>query len=159
MEGLDEPVHLAAWDAAWTWQAADEIARLTPVLGHVEHIGSTAVPGLTSKPVIDLMAIDPGGNIATTLGYEDLGEAGVPGRRYLRRRNPHFNLPLILPGSPHWTSNLALRDYLRAHPNEARRYAEAKQAAAQFPTLLAYSEHKRTVVEDLLRRALSRQQS
>jgi GrpB-like predicted nucleotidyltransferase (UPF0157 family) len=127
----------------------------------VEHIGSTAVPGLGSKPIVDIMVAVPAldleaPNIAiATLGYESLGEAGVSGRRYFRKRAPQsFNVHFALLDGALWRANLALRDYLRSHPAAARVYEAQKRAAARrAPTLLAYSALKATVIAKLLARA------
>jgi GrpB-like predicted nucleotidyltransferase (UPF0157 family) len=88
-------------------------------------------------------------------GYEDLGEAGVPGRRHLRRRAARaYNVHIVELGGQLWRDNLDVRDYLRRHPREAARYADAKrQAFASAPTLLAYSDRKSAFVQDLLHRS------
>jgi GrpB-like predicted nucleotidyltransferase (UPF0157 family) len=123
----------------------------------VEHIGSTAVPRLAAKPIIDLMVGVE--NISEThelvgLGYEDMG--GEPGRRYLRRRDRiSSNVQIVEYGGAFWQANLAVRSYLRSHPREARRYAAVKVAAARAaPTLLAYSKEKETFMAELAERAL-----
>jgi len=142
-----------------------EALRIAPV--DLEHIGSTAVPGLAAKPIIDLML---GVNVyppspaflqeIERLGYEPLGEAGVPGRLYFRRRSAaHANLHVVRKRGTHWLSNLALREYLRAHAGARERYARAKLAAieAGATSLLSYSAAKATVVSSLLQEALAAQ--
>jgi len=91
----------------------------------------------------------------TLLGYEDCG--GVVGRRYLRRRDGRqFNVQIMEVAGPQWEENLLFRDYLRLRPDVARRYSEAKWAAAEAaPMLLAYSELKSPIIEELLRLARS----
>jgi GrpB-like predicted nucleotidyltransferase (UPF0157 family) len=161
---IDEPVELASYDQAWPSRFARERRRIRTRItrpARIEHIGSTAVPGLASKPVIDiLVGVDPGdvdvvAQQIAAAGYEDLGEAGVPGRRHLRRRAAHsYNVHIVQLGGQLWRDNLALRDYLRQHPREAARYADAKRRAiAAAPTLLAYSDGKSAFVHDLVRRA------
>jgi GrpB-like predicted nucleotidyltransferase (UPF0157 family) len=128
-----------------------------------EHIGSTAVPGLAGRPIVDLMlgaspvvwaAIEELRPRVVALGYEDLDEAGVPGRISFRKRTAlrAFNLALVEEGGVIWRDNLALRDYLRAHPEEAAAYAAAKRAAIAggATTLLAYSEAKKGVLERIV---------
>ena len=94
---LDEPVHLVEYDAHWPAAFAAERRRLCEALAvpesDIEHIGSTAVAGCQSKPIIDLMlgvaTYPPPAAITSKivhLGYENLGEAGVPERLYFRRR-------------------------------------------------------------------------
>ena len=91
------------------------------------------------------------------LGYEDLGDAGVPGRVYFRKRTAlrAFNLALVEEDGPLWRDNLAVRDYLRAHPDEAAAYAAAKRAAIAggATTLLAYSAAKANVLATLVEKA------
>ncbi len=79
----------------------------------------------------------------------------MPGREYLRRREgQHANVHVVEHGSPLWRDNLLLREYLRRSADARRRYAAAKQQAAQeAPTLLAYSKHKAAVVTALLNEA------
>jgi GrpB-like predicted nucleotidyltransferase (UPF0157 family) len=161
---VDEPVELVAYDAAWPGRFARERRRLRTRIkrvARIEHIGSTAVPGLASKPIIDIMiGLDPAdvdvvAEQIAAAGYTDLGEAGVPGRRHLRRRTPSaYNVHMVELGGQLWRDNLAVRDYLCRHPSEAARYADAKrQVIASAPTLLAYSNRKAAVVEDLVRRS------
>jgi GrpB-like predicted nucleotidyltransferase (UPF0157 family) len=165
---LDEPVHLESYDPAWEQGFRVEQKRLSRGLGvsarSIEHIGSTAVPGLLAKPIVDIMVgVIPFPPAAfwsksiVALGYESLGEAGVPGRLYFRKRGPlSSNLHVVERSGIHWVSNLALRDYLRRSPEAATRYASAKRAAIATgaTTLLTYSEAKGSVVEELLRKAL-----
>ena len=162
---LDEPVHVEEWDRAWPISAAAVLAECRAALGGqalaVEHMGSTAVPGLAAKPIIDVLVGVRRGRqkaVAEALsahGWTPLGEAGVQGREYLRRRaGQHANVHIVEHGSALWRDNLALRDYLRRDPDARQRYATVKRLAAQeAPTLLAYSERKATVMEELLREA------
>lgn len=160
MASVDEPVRLAAYDPEWPRHFRSEADRLRESLGDVlgiEHIGSTAVPGLTAKSIVDVMVgvADLGrANLADrleALDYEDCG--GVEGRRYFRRRPDgcHFNVQVVEYSSPLWQANLLLRDFLRSHPHAARRYSAAKLAAAETaPMLLAYSELKSPLIKELL---------
>jgi GrpB-like predicted nucleotidyltransferase (UPF0157 family) len=169
MPDVDEPVHLVLHRAEWASEALREISRiasaLSPSAADVEHIGSTAVPGLAAKPVIDLMIgaqeYAPVASLKSTLarlGYEPLGEAGVPGRAYFRlRRVSSFNLHLVHKGGEHWRNNIALRDYLRMSPGARLQYAQAKTAALSSgaSTLASYSAAKAAVVAALLDQALA----
>lgn len=95
------------------------------------------------------------------LGYQNLGEAGVPGRIYLRLRGvePAFNLHLLERGGAHWITNLALRNLLRSNPEAGARYAAAKARAlaSSDARLLGYSAAKAPLVTELL--ALARTQT
>lgn len=164
---IDEPIELRAFDPSWITDAQNERSRLAErlqvALQSIEHIGSTAIPGLLAKPVLDLMlAVAPYPPDALLpaqllgLGYEGLGEAGVSGRLYFRKRSGGAaNLHVVERGGTHWVTNLAVRDYLRAHADESRRYAAVKQAALRAgpATLLAYSEAKASFLGALAARA------
>jgi GrpB-like predicted nucleotidyltransferase (UPF0157 family) len=160
---LDEPVTLAAYDAHWPAAFEAERSRLCRALEispeSIEHIGSTAVPGLLSKPVVDLMLgvpryppIESAVSRLVILGYQDIGEAGVAGRRYLRmRETTSFNVHVVERGGEHWTNNLRLRDYLRRDADARARYAGAKRAAlASGDHLLAYSAAKQPTIVQLM---------
>jgi GrpB-like predicted nucleotidyltransferase (UPF0157 family) len=165
---IDEPVTLAVYDPDWPRQFEQERDLIVGALGEstaaVDHIGSTAVRGLTAKPIVDiLIGIDrPAQDGAVraallALRYEDLGEAGVPDRLYFRKRDPgrNYNAHVVQFGGDHWQNNLLLRDYLRTHPNEASHYQSVKTMAAHIAgdSLIEYSRLKETFVSELLQRA------
>jgi GrpB-like predicted nucleotidyltransferase (UPF0157 family) len=140
---LDDLVPLSEPDPRWPEWSDQERRRLhaalvtasTPVA--IAHIGSTAVAGLPARPVIDLMlgtdAFPPSDGIVARLqllGYEALGAEPEEGRLHYRRRTaPAFALQVLRHGGTHWSANLALRDYLRAHPEARDAYAQAKRDA------------------------------
>ncbi len=167
MAQIDEPIHLSSYDPEWPKLFATEAHRIlagqsTNVC--IEHIGSTSVPGLVAKPIIDIMvgvdfqeSLEAVRKALAALGYEDLGEAGVPGRIYLRLRSASsFNIALVIRDGPLWRANIAFREYLKANDDAAREYAAAKRAAVEngANTLLAYSEQKSDAVSRLVERAL-----
>src|SRR5690625_3407498 len=102
----------------------------------IHHIGSTAVPGLKAKPIIDMMPIvrdikniDQYNKKMIEIGYESLGEFGIPGRRYFRKGEESrthqihiFQDDNIVEVERH----LAVRDYLKSHKAIANKYAELK---------------------------------
>jgi GrpB-like predicted nucleotidyltransferase (UPF0157 family) len=164
---VDEPVEITDYDphCEGRYRAERDRVRLGLATASLkfEHIGSTAVPGLAGKPIVDLMlgaspavwaALEELRPRIVALGYEDLGEAGVPGRISFRKRTAlrAFNLALVEEGGPLWRGNLALRDYLRTHPDEAAKYAAAKRAALAggATTLLAYSALKAPALAGLI---------
>jgi ribonuclease-3 len=158
---IDEPVAVQGHDANWAELYGAEAARLESALGEaalaIEHVGSTAVPGLDAKPIVDLLvgvaALDPALRLPD---YEACGPAGVPGRLYFRKRGPaSFNAQVVVHGGPIWRAALLLRDYLRAHPDEAQRYASHKHEslARGATTLLRYSQEKASLISELLQRA------
>ena len=160
---LDERITVCAADPAWPSWFQQEAARLRSALPgdlvpDIQHIGSTAVPGLDAKPIVDLMVgIGEPGRIADVverlerLGYESLGEAGVPGRWALRKRDAAqpCNIAIVAHDGEWWMLNLAVRDFLRANADAARNYASAKWHAVSngADMLLAYSDAKRGVIE------------
>ena len=163
----EEPVVVVDHDPGWAGAAAEEAARVAGALDAVavEHVGSTAVPGLAAKPVLDLLAGLPDAAIAPErvrameeLGYECLGEFGLPGRIFFRkdtggRRTHHVHA--VEHGGEHWRRHLAVRDHLRANPQEVARYAEVKRAAAASASGRdAYRRAKAEYVEELERWAL-----
>ena len=162
---LDEPIHLAAYDPEWPRLAHTELQRLSQTLGDAlvagEHFGSTSVPGCEAKPIIDLLvglrAWPATGSTRASLcalGYEDCGEAGIPGRLYFRMRGAQpFNLAVTLHDGELWRSNLLLRELLRSDPQLVSAYVEAKRAAvrAGCTMLIAYSRHKAAFLAELAR--------
>jgi len=125
-------------------------------LGHValrsEHIGSTAVPGLAAKPIVDLLVavvaseprdlyVDPLGR----LGYLFVPEAGSPDRHFFGKppeRPRAYHVHVVEAGSGQARRHLAVRDFLRVHPAEAARYAGLKREVAAgklYKTRLRFS--------------------
>ena len=166
---LDERITVCKADPSWPEWSRQETARLRSVLPgdlvpEIQHIGSTAVPGLDAKPIVELMVglFEPG-QIAEVaerlerLGYESLGEAGVPGRWALRRRDvaQPSNIAIVAYQGEWWKLNLAVRDYLRANPESARDYALAKWHAVSggADMLLAYSDAKRVMIAKIVAEA------
>ena len=87
-----------------------------------------------------------------------MGQAGVPGRRHLRKRlGEQANVHIVLLGSPHWLNNIAIRDYLRAHPAQQSAYTALKRSivANGGDRLLSYSDRKANFMAALLERALA----
>ena len=140
-------VRLVPYDPAWPALFADEAGRLRPALGPalplaLEHMGSTAVPGLPAKPVLDLLAgHPPGAPVASYVaalvraGYVHRGEQGIPGREFFRRGDPRaYHLHLAVDGGTFWREHLAFRDALRTRPELRDAYADLKlDLARRFP--------------------------
>jgi GrpB-like predicted nucleotidyltransferase (UPF0157 family) len=153
-----DPVVIAEYDPSWPTAYAREAALIRDALGglllDIEHVGSTAVPGLGAKPIIDIMAgvrsyEDGEGCVAPLegLGYEHKGEFGIPGRRYFRKplegKRTH-QVHMVALGGQFWRRHLLFRDYLRAHPETARAYYELKARLAEEHRLdlVAYTDAK-----------------
>ncbi|WP_414526723.1 GrpB family protein [Nodularia chucula] len=108
----------------------------------IHHIGSTAIPGIYAKPVIDFLIevkdigkTDDQSVAMVAIGYEAMGEFGLPGRRYFRKnsspdmRTHHVHTYEV--GSSEITRHLAFRDYMISHPDAARQYSELKRELAK----------------------------
>jgi len=163
---------LVPYQEDWPRMFEAEREALTTLLGPaaqaVHHIGSTSVPGLSAKPIIDILVESPdlaGIEAATPLledrGYDARGEHGIPGRRYFSRRDgpgPDVHLHAFECGSEHVEGHLRFRDYLRAHPDEADRYAalKAELAAAHAHDRGAYQLGKSAFIREIDRRAAAR---
>ena len=164
---LDEPIHIVMYDPAWPRIAEAEIDRLHRELGEYlvacEHFGSTSVPGCDAKPSIDLLvglgtwpALASVRMKLSVIGYEDWGEAGIPGRLYFTARGPQsFNLAVTLQGSDLWRANVQIRELLRSDSDLVRQYVDVKHVAVRegCTTLLAYSHRKADFMSELRRRA------
>ena len=158
-------IRIVPYDAAWPVQYEEERARIAEALAEsavaIEHIGSTAVPGLGAKPTLDLMvglrSMDDGERCQSleAQGYEALGEFGIPGRLYFRkpRRPPRtHHVHVVRHGGEFWERHLRFRDLLRGDAELARNYEELKQGLAQrFATdPEAYTDGKTGFIEAAL---------
>jgi GrpB-like predicted nucleotidyltransferase (UPF0157 family) len=160
----DDPIVVVVqWNPQWPALARREAARLAEIAHAVEHVGSTAVPGLPAVPVLDLVVgVDSmpqsGEDVAEAveaLGYERL-EASEEMIRLVRSDDRPAEVRVVEAGGELWLEAIAFRDYLRAHPDEASAYARAKRRAAEGgPTPEVYAEGKRATAETLMRRARS----
>jgi GrpB-like predicted nucleotidyltransferase (UPF0157 family) len=168
---FDPAVRIVDHDPAWEELAAAEIGRIEVAVGEgavrVEHVGSTSVPGLAAKPIVDLQlsVVDIGARELYVGPLEGLGYLFAPdpdspdfhffGKPAERPRT--FHLHVCVAGSEHERRHLAVRDYLRADPEEAARYGERKRdLVARHPEdRLAYIERKDEYVAALERRALA----
>lgn len=152
------PVTLTPHDTAWEETAAAEMRRISTAIGaallRVEHIGSTAIPGIAAKPTIDLMPLvraegdlDSCRGPMESLGYLWRGEYGIAGRRYsvLEQGGKRlFHVHIFAEGNENVARHLSFRDYLQAHRDEALAYEAAKfaAAAAHPDNSMAYNDHK-----------------
>jgi GrpB-like predicted nucleotidyltransferase (UPF0157 family) len=148
---------------------AIELREAVPgIWDHLEHIGSTSVPGLAAKPVIDLMAattdldrmIQIENPALLTLGYIRT-ETGMTGRLFYRRNpgTPPAQLTAVhlhVVPTATWTdrNERLLRDHLIAHPVDAERYGDLKKRlAGQIADPLAYTRAKTNLIQELVDRA------
>jgi GrpB-like predicted nucleotidyltransferase (UPF0157 family) len=159
-------VRVVPYDSTWPDLFAAEEERLrqrfhsagVPVV--MEHTGSTAVPGLAAKPIIDMLAGYPEGttppayiNVLAAADYVHRGEQEIPGREFFRRGDPRaYHLHLTAVDSPFWLDHLTFRDRLRADGTLRDAYAALKvDLAARFPRdREAYIAGKTSFVNEVL---------
>lgn len=162
-------VRLVPYSDTWPALYAAEIARITQLLEAAgvrlvfEHTGSTAVPGLAAKPIIDILAglADEEGRDAAiaalqAAGYTHRGEQEIPGRDFFRRGDPRqYHVHLARVDSSFWHDHRTFRDWLRTHPDAAAAYMALKrELAARFPAdREAYINGKTAFVMGVLQEA------
>ena len=159
-------------DPAWPRQYDDLAGRIRQVLGwrvlQLEHVGSTAVPGLAAKPVIDidLLVADPGREQDYMPALETIGfrlairEPWWYGHRALRADEPRCNLHVFGWDSPEPVRHRIFRDWLRGNPEERDRYATAKRQAASEANaggehVMQYNARKQQVIREIYHRAFA----
>jgi GrpB-like predicted nucleotidyltransferase (UPF0157 family) len=138
------PIVVVEYDPAWPEAFEQLRSRLWPAVSDVaesiEHVGSTAVPGLAAKPIIDVDVVVPTESDVppaierlARLGYVHRGDLGVPGREAFDNPDggPDHHLYLCPRDSTPLANHLAVRDYLRAHPGLAKQYGDLKQRLAE----------------------------
>jgi GrpB-like predicted nucleotidyltransferase (UPF0157 family) len=168
---FDPAVRIVEYDPAWPGRAEAELRRIQEALGEVavrvDHIGSTAVPGLAAKPILDLQiavdALEPPERYVeplTRIGYLFVPAPNSPDHHFFARppeRPRTHHVHVFEAGSERELRHLAVRDFLRAHPDEAERYAALKrEVAARHPQdRLAYIDGKEVYMTGLEERALA----
>ena len=161
-------IEIVEYDCEWPRLFEGAAARLRAaapsLIVAVEHIGSTAVPGLAAKPIIDLMPAVAAGHpddldrcVApfVDLGYDYVSvyEDEMPFRRFfrLRRAGRQGNVHLVEQGSEFWVRHLAFRDILRTHSDVAAEYAELKRSLApRYDDVNDYADAKSGFIETTL---------
>jgi len=159
-------------DLNWPAEFQAEAERIRVALGNrvvaVHHIGSTAIPGIHAKPIIDIMlevddlaALDTRAAAMVELGYEPKGEFGIPGRRYFRKDSSQgirtHHVHAFQAGDAGVERHLAFRDYLIVHPAIAESYSVLKQRLADShpDDLEAYMDGKDAFIKEHEARAVT----
>ena len=169
---MTRPVVIVNYDPKWPKLFEKEKKLILGAIGHIiiriEHIGSTSIPGLGAKPIIDILVainqlsdakkcIEP----LQMIGYEYQPghEAHIPERRYFRKGEPpteqHYHLHMVELKSDFWKKHLLFRDHLRAHPEVSQEYQELKkQLAVEYgKNREGYTEAKTSFIESIVVKA------
>jgi GrpB-like predicted nucleotidyltransferase (UPF0157 family) len=162
-------VRVVPYRPEWPAYFQSERELLQKILGakvlEIRHIGSTAIPGMPAKPIIDILSavenladVDDFTDALAAIGYEDKGNGDVPGRRYFVKgseaaRTHHLNFYEM--NSPGWIIHILFCEYLKAHDEVAKEYAQLKlKLAKEFPTDRAsYTNGKEKFVAGIVEKA------
>ena len=164
----DALIKIHPYDASWPAKFEEERELLEPILapvlaGGIHHVGSTAIPGLAAKPIVDIMAgvasLDEARGV-----FEELGELQYcyspyrPGMHWFCKPSSDLrthHLILVEPDGPWWEPRLRFRDYLRSHPDAVAEYEALKRdlAGRHADDRQAYTDAKTAFVERIVARA------
>jgi GrpB-like predicted nucleotidyltransferase (UPF0157 family) len=160
---------LVPHDPHWSSLFQDEARQLAAIFGleviSIHHAGSTAIQGIKAKPILDFLIIvraihqiDQYDEKMIELGYEAIGENGIPGRRFFTRTvgdTRIHNVHIFEIGHPEIERMLDFRDYMRTHPKEAQAYSRLKESLAkQYPgDIDSYTEGKSEFINAMIRKA------
>lgn len=167
---MSNRIVISEYDPQWPAIYKEEVGRILAVAGNtitaVEHIGSTSVPGLGAKPIIDIMAavaqIDEAMALVEPLSaleytYLPEYEEMIPERRFFRRglESPSHHLHIVETTTDFWIDHLLFRDYLRSHRETAVEYEQIKRnlAARLGDDRAAFTVAKTLFIEPVLARA------
>lgn len=162
-------VNVSPYNEQWALLFAEEAEKIKLILGEelvaIHHFGSTSVPGLAAKTIIDILGVvkdiervDGYDGELQKIGYEGKGENGIAGRRYFQKggdeRTHHLHIYEV--GSPEIERHLVFRDYLRAHPAVAKEYGDLKMSLGkQFPhDIDSYIDGKEAFASEIQAQAL-----
>ncbi len=167
--GKTKRVEVVPYDPTWPLRFEQVRGHLLGILSRqkvrIEHVGSTSVPGLAAKPVLDIDIVLENAadftEVKTLLeanGYRHLGDLGITGREAFKYQDkPQFmrhNLYVLSVDADEFMRHLTFRDWLRGHPEDREAYAQVKIAAAQkFPNdISAYIDAKSNVILEIYTR-------
>lgn len=163
----DAPITLVPYDPKWPALYAREAERIRVALGKqalmIEHVGSTSVPGLTAKPIIDILVAVPDSSdepsyvsLLEKAGYKlTIREPDWHQHRLFKGPDTNINMHVFTTGSVEIERTLRLRNWLRNNPEDRKLYAETKQELAhqKWHYVQNYADAKSKVIETILSRA------
>jgi GrpB-like predicted nucleotidyltransferase (UPF0157 family) len=156
------------WPALYEEEKASILALIGEYVVDIHHVGSTSIPGLGAKPIIDIMIgvrdlafVEHCVLSLQSLGYAYLGEYGIPGRHYFRKpagggiQDRTHHIHMMRTDHSQWRRHLLFRDFLRSHPEDAKRYDLLKrELAARFGADRdGYTDAKTEFIEGILAKA------
>ena len=169
MNKIEVVPHNPKWREEFEKEEKYVAAELGECVVAIHHIGSTSIPGIYAKPVIDMLvevtdidAVDHRTPEMEAIGYEVMGEFGISGRRYFRKDDAYgfrtHQIHTFATGSPQAVRHLAFRDYLIAHPGRCEKYSELKKMLAErHPySMDNYIDGKNAFIKEIDRRASHR---
>jgi GrpB-like predicted nucleotidyltransferase (UPF0157 family) len=161
---------IVTYDPCWPARFAEESALISGVFAAcmigIHHIGSTAVPGLPAKPIIDMLLVvenivdvDRRNDEMMRLGYEAKGEMGISGRRYFTKGKDEartHHLHTFESNNPAVEKHVDFRDYLIEHPEEAENYGKLKKELSEKHRndIESYMAGKDPFIKEILARAV-----
>jgi len=166
---MNSPITIQHYDPIWPQQFETHRSRIAATLGDlaaaIEHVGSTSVPGLSAKPVIDIdVLLRSASDLAlvinrlSSLGYDHRGNLGIAGREAFQAPSHDFphHLYVCPPGSEEYKRHLAFRNYLRTHAEDAQAYDTLKHHLADKfrADRDSYTLAKSEFIAEILHRAL-----
>jgi GrpB-like predicted nucleotidyltransferase (UPF0157 family) len=164
-----KPVIVEEYSTAWPRLFKEEAERISASLNElqktIEHIGSTAVPGLQAKPVIDIMigvsSLEQADSCVPSIErtgylYSPEHENSMPERRYFERSGSeiYYHVHMVVFGSKFWKEHIFFRNYLRENPEALQQYAELKKELAEEfrDNREAYTKGKAEFIQGILKR-------
>ena len=138
-------VDLSVYSEKWKTLFEDEKALILKKIGYlvsdVQHVGSTSVEGLISKPIIDIVigvesfdVVEKSAQLLSEIGYEHLGTFGIEGRHFFIKESGNIrthHLHMVLYRGELWNNHIMFRNWLREHPKDREQYAELKKTLAE----------------------------
>jgi GrpB-like predicted nucleotidyltransferase (UPF0157 family) len=161
-------VGVVSYNSNWKKMYKEESEKIRNVLGDIiidiHHIGSTAIPGIKAKPVIDILvetknieAVDRYNSKMKELGYEAMGEYGIPKRRFFRKggNNRTHHIHIFQVGNEEIERHINFKEYLIAHPDKAREYSKLKEELVNKYTydVENYTNGKNDFIKEIDRKA------
>jgi GrpB-like predicted nucleotidyltransferase (UPF0157 family) len=166
MRKVEVVPHDSKWREAFEVESKSVADALGKNVVAVHHIGSTAIPSIYAKPIIDLLVevkdiikVDGKSSAMESLGYEVMGEFGIPGRRFFRKDNQEsvrtHNIHTFEIASAQVERHLAFRDYMLAHPEDAQTYSKLKRKlAGKYPQNIdKYMDGKDGLIKEMDKKA------